>query len=153
MLILTPMSKKTFQDFSHESIARYAENITENVALNSGPIATASAIFKKILPAGQNTNGHKFYSICVGRISNVAGALWFHLDGNKETLFIYDIYISTTFQRSGLATATLKNIESYARKLGLKDIRLHVFSNNDPAKNLYLKAGFRFQESGMFKLL
>src|SRR5436853_5461178 len=102
MLILTPMSKKTFQDFSRESITRHSENIKENVALNFCPIEKASALFRNILPTGQNTKGHQFYSICVDRISNIAGELWFHIDDNIETLFIYDIYISTAFQRSGL---------------------------------------------------
>lgn len=55
---------------------------------------------------------------------------------------IHDLMVSKNFRGHGLSQLLLEKIEDKAKKTGCCKITLEVLSNNEVAKNSYLKFGF-----------
>jgi ribosomal protein S18 acetylase RimI-like enzyme len=94
-----------------------------------------------ILPSGQNTPDHYFYSVVYG--ATRIGSLWFAVRGKKNPkAFLYDISLEPEHQDKGFGRLTMLLLEDEARKLGLKRVGLHVFGHNQRARALYGKLGY-----------
>ena len=86
-----------------------------------------------------------------GEIFCVAAEVDGHLVANSEIVrgvgysrhvgFI-GIAIKKGFRSIGIGTEMMRELEEYARKIGLKVLTLSVFANNQHAINLYRKMGF-----------
>ena len=82
----------------------------------------------------------------IHRGRDVAGyvVLSFHFDHELggRTGIMTDLYIETAHRRQGLATATLRFLETQAAGMGLHAIELQVERGNIAAQKLYEKLGY-----------
>ena len=109
---------------------------------------------RNILADGRATAGHDFRT-ARNEAGESVGVLWFaRTDGpGPITAFIWDIAVHPAFRGRGYGRATLEALEPIARALGCEAIRLHVFGDNDVARNLYLSTGYIETDVSMVKRL
>lgn len=65
--------------------------------------------------------------------------------------FIMDILIFEKYQGRGYGKETMAALDDEVRKLGLKQISLHVFGHNERAFRLYQKMGYEVTDIQMTK--
>lgn len=70
-----------------------------------------------------------------------AGMAWFHLSNHLAQLEPFGLH--PTYQKQGLARPFLIHTLHQLRSLGIQEVRLGVWHNNQPAIQLYQKIGFR----------
>jgi diamine N-acetyltransferase len=59
--------------------------------------------------------------------------------------FIDELYIEPQYRRQGIGRRAMQFVEERAQGLGVKAIHLEVDQGNDPAAELYRRAGYRGQ--------
>lgn len=149
------MTAETWQVWRAASIKGYAEDkVRVGTWPAEGAEQRAAAEFLSILPEGQTTPGHDFRSV-LNEDGVIIGALWFAPDRGpgRSTIFIWDIGIDPAFRGHGYGRATLAALEPIARELGYSEIGLHVFGDNEVARNLYRSAGYAETDVSMVKRL
>lgn len=62
--------------------------------------------------------------------------------GYDRKLYLMDLAVRPDVRRQGIATALLKEVETYAIENDYRDIYLHVEVGNESARNLYIRNGF-----------
>ncbi len=155
MVTLEPLGAEAFEAWRRTTILGYAR---DNVRIGAWPAdgseARASVDLARILPAGRATPGHDFRSI-VNEDRLVVGVLWFAPNEapHRRAIFIWDLFISAGFRGRGYGRAALAALELIARALGYDEIELHVFGDNEVARNLYRSAGFVETNVSMVKRL
>ncbi|HLY13486.1 MAG TPA: GNAT family N-acetyltransferase [Candidatus Limnocylindrales bacterium] len=155
MVTLVPMSAAAWTTWRAATVSGYAQ---DNVRIGAWPAegaeARAAADLVRILPEGQATPGHSFRSV-VNDEGATVGSLWFapNAPSHRRAIFIWDIVIHPSFRGQGYGRATLDALEPIARSLGYTEIELHVFGDNDVARNLYRSAGFVETNVSMVKHL
>ena len=155
MISLEPMTPEAWELWRAESIKGYAQDkVRVGTWPAEGAEARAAAEFLSILPEGQATLGHDFRSV-TNEDGAIVGALWFAPDRGtgRSTIFIWDIEIDPAFRGHGYGRATLAALEPIARELGYSEIGLHVFGDNEIARNLYRSSGFVETDVSMVKRL
>jgi ribosomal protein S18 acetylase RimI-like enzyme len=143
--------------------ARYRETAVHAYAedkVRSGAWSEAEALersdgeFTALLPDGVLTPDHHVRSV-VDEGGDLVGALWFGpgSSGAGRTCFIYDFEVFTAYRGRGFGRAALEALEPIARELGYDVIALHVFGDNDVARNLYRSSGYVETDVSMRKTL
>jgi ribosomal protein S18 acetylase RimI-like enzyme len=84
------------------------------------------------------------FSIIQPTHSIPCGHLWFSIKDETEA-FIENLFIDFEYRSMGIGTQVLKNLESEIKKMGCETIRLHVFSHNQAAYQLYKKLGYEVE--------
>jgi ribosomal protein S18 acetylase RimI-like enzyme len=98
---------------------------------------------ERLLPEGLATPNNYVWSI--NRVSDRAsvGMLWIAaIEKPTPHSWIYNLEIDAPFRRHGYAEQAMIKLESEVRRLGLGQIRLHVFGHNSAARPLYEKPGY-----------
>jgi ribosomal protein S18 acetylase RimI-like enzyme len=155
MVTLKPMSAQTWAAWRIVAIANYAR---DNVRIGAWPAEgsddRAAGDLGRILPDGQATPGHDFRSI-VNEVGTIIGSLWFAPNdaAHRRAIFIWDIAIGAEFRGRGYGRAALEALEPIAESLGYTEIELHVFGDNEVARNLYRSAGYVETNVSMVKRL
>ncbi|RLL48339.1 GNAT family N-acetyltransferase [Oceanobacillus piezotolerans] len=150
-LRLEDMNLIEYQQYHRFSIRNYA-----NEQMKSGgwepqdAISRAEQVYNKLLPDGQNTRNHYLFTIRDG--SKEVGMIWL-AQRTAEKGFIYDINIWEENQGKGYGKQAMREIEVFAKKIGLKKIGLHVFGHNKRARVLYEKLGYIETNINMEKTL
>jgi ribosomal protein S18 acetylase RimI-like enzyme len=106
-----------------------------------------------LLPHGLATPGHRLYVVLEGHVS--VGHLWIaetSVDG-FASVFIYDIRLREDARGRGIGRRVMELAEAVARSLGARDLELHTFAHNAPARRLYESVGYRTTSLGMRKTL
>lgn len=155
MISLSPMSAETWNLWRAASIEGYAaDKVRVGTWPAEGAEARAAAEFLSILPEGQATPGHDFRSV-MNEDGAIVGSLWFAPDRGtgRSAIFIWDIVVDPAFRGRGYGRATLAALEPIARELGYSEIGLHVFGDNEVARNLYRSAGYAETDVSMVKRL
>jgi len=65
----------------------------------------------------------------------------------KSFPYISNLAIAPTYRRRGIALDLLRSCEAIAQQWGYHDLYLHVLENNQAARALYTKTGFRVCQS------
>ena len=155
MVTLEPIASDAWETWRRAAILGYArDNVRIGAWPAAGSEARATADLAKILPDGQATPGHDFRSI-MNEDRLVVGVLWFAPNEapHRRAIFIWDIVISVGFRGRGYGRAALEALEPIALELGYDEIELHVFGDNEVARNLYRSAGFVDTNVSMVKRL
>jgi GNAT superfamily N-acetyltransferase len=66
---------------------------------------------------------------------------------------IFLLYVEPAYRRQGIASALIKNVESWAKSQGYTQIGLQVFTTDRPAIALYEKLGYQMQSISMTREL
>lgn len=95
----------------------------------------------RFLPQGLYTEGAYLYSIVEEETGTQAGYIWFNVNRGRQgkEAFIYDFYIFEPYQRNGYGSGALALLDDEARSMGVTQIGLHVFGDNERALKLYQK--------------
>jgi len=144
VVTLEPMTQAAWERWLADAIRGYAADKVRVGAWPAGDAEARSArAFAELLPDGLDTPGHDLRSI-VNEAGEPVGVLWFapahDLSGNVA--FIYDLEVEPRFQGRGYGRAALAALEPLARDLGFESIGLHVFGDNEVARNLYRSSGY-----------
>ena len=85
----------------------------------------------------------------------VVGTLWFgpRHETDPGTCFIWDIEVLAEARGRGYGRAALVALEPIARDLGYSTIGLHVFADNEVARQLYRSSGYTETDVMMRKTL
>jgi ribosomal protein S18 acetylase RimI-like enzyme len=59
-----------------------------------------------------------------------------------QRAWVLSMWVAPAHRRTGLATTLMRSVESWAIGLGLRELRLHVTSNNQAAQIFYERCGF-----------
>ena len=144
MVTLEPMSLAAWEQWRAGAVRGYA---ADKVRVGTWPAEGAEERsereFASLLPEGLATPGHHLRSI-VNEAGEVVGVLWFgplHDDGSG-TCFIWDIEVHAEARGRGYGRAALAALEPIAREMGYDAIGLHVFGDNEVARNLYRSSGY-----------
>lgn len=85
-----------------------------------------------------NTNSYYIVAKLNTKVVGFAG-IWKSVDD----VHITDIVVKKDFRKNGIGSLLLQKLISVAKELKFKELTLEVNSNNEPAKKLYLKFGFK----------
>ena len=155
MVTLEPMSLEAWEQWRSAAVRGYA---ADKVRVGTWPAEGAEARsereFADLLPEGLATPGHELRSI-VNEAGEVVGTLWFgpHPEAGRGTCFIWDIEVLAEARGRGYGRAALVALEPIARGLGYDAIGLHVFGDNEVARNLYRSSGYVETDVTMRKTL
>jgi len=105
--------------------------------------------FNKLLPEGVKSKGNFIYSIFHDQ--QRVGMIWLAHPYKEDEGYIYDFNILDNYQGHGYGKEAMKEIEKIAKKLGMTKIELHVFGQNQVARNLYEKMGYEITNVIMAK--
>lgn len=146
MIFLKPMSSETFESFKKDSQTIYASNlaVAEEIPIEVA-LKYASEQFDKLVPNGMSTPGQLFFDVIETEFEKPVGFLWLGIQNRfgRKVMSINDINIVPPNRGKGLGKALMTLVEEEAQKVGARRIRLHVFSDNQVAKNLYLAMGYK----------
>jgi ribosomal protein S18 acetylase RimI-like enzyme len=108
--------------------------------------------FKELLPHGLESPNNFLFTLKNEEALNV-GFLWFAVKGTmgNQKAFIYDIVVEEQFRNKGYGRRALELLDLEAKKLGLKEIGLHVFEFNKTAIHLYESHGYQTTDRVMSK--
>ncbi len=138
-ITLRRMSDAEFDSFKESTMKSFAAgNVTAGNWDETGAESRATAMLEQLLPDGATTAGHRFYTIS-GEPGDI-GTLWIFTNG--ETAFLFDIMLDEKFRGMGLGHQTMGFLEKKLADEGIREIELHVFGHNTPARALYLKTGY-----------
>ncbi len=144
MFRLDPMDEATFLAWRETTKREYAaEKVKAGNYPEENAAELAEAEFAKLLPDGRHTAGHEIRSM-VNETGDKAGYAWFTIETRDvgRVVFIYDIAVHPAHRRHGYARLALAEIDAYAREHECLGVMLHVFGDNEPARNLYRSAGY-----------
>lgn len=147
------MTKDEFNHWAPRSRKGYAEDkrrangYTEAEANN-----IADADFLRLLPDGLATKDNYLFTM-KNEAGTSVGYLWFLVRGaeNNRKAFIADIVVEEEHRGQGFGRQAMKLCEDEVRKLGLKEIGLHVFGFNKTAISLYRSLGYETTDLVMAK--
>jgi ribosomal protein S18 acetylase RimI-like enzyme len=155
MVTLEPMTPEVWVRWRAGTIAGYArDQVRVGGWQAEGAEDRAAATLAVLLPDGQSTADHQFKSV-LNEDGVIVGALWFAPErgDGRRAIFIWDIVIARDFRGRGYGRATLAALEPIARAMGYDEISLHVFGDNQVARDLYRSAGYVETNVSMVKRL
>ncbi|AIQ55208.1 GNAT family N-acetyltransferase [Paenibacillus sp. FSL R7-0331] len=156
MIKLVRMDEPAFQFFLQQATRDYAE---DKVRIGAWDQETAMKLSQeemtRFLPQGLYTEGAYLYSIVEEETGTQAGYIWFNVNRGRQgkEAFIYDFYIFEPYQRNGYGSGALALLDDEARSMGVTQIGLHVFGDNERALKLYQKMGYGITDISMSKKL
>ncbi|MCK5131252.1 MAG: GNAT family N-acetyltransferase [Candidatus Sabulitectum sp.] len=148
MVELRRMNETEFTIFKDLTVKSFAAgNISAGNWSEEEAEARAGGMLGQLLPEGATTAGHRFYTI-TGQQGDI-GAVWIFVNG--DTAFLFDIMLDEEFRGMGYGCQTMYLLEKKLVEEGIREIELHVFGHNTPARALYLKTGYRETDVTMKK--
>ncbi|WP_437318794.1 N-acetyltransferase family protein [Sorangium sp. So ce385] len=151
---LRPLEVAELEAFVDLVVCSYAEQRASAVdARTEDEQRNARSQIEAFLPQGLATPDHHIYAVLEG--SAVVGHLWIGMtsaDGFRSA-FLYDIHLREDARGRGIGRRVMALAEEVARGLGARDIELHVFAQNAPARGLYESLGYRITSISMRKHL
>ncbi|GIO23287.1 GNAT family N-acetyltransferase [Oceanobacillus sp. J11TS1] len=123
---LEKMNADEYQHYLSYTVKHYAEEqIKSGNWEKQEAISKATAEHEKLLPNGEKTENNYLFTIRDGQ--QEVGMIWL-AQISAEKGFIYDINIWEGNRGKGYGKLAMEEIESAAKKIGLKKIGLHVFT-------------------------
>ena len=144
MFRLEPMDDATFRAWRSDTARAYAD---EKVKAGNWAAADAEELseqeFRRLLPQGRETPNQEIRSM-VNDAGERVGQTWFTIEDRDpgRVVFIYDIEVAPEHRRHGYGRLALAEIEAFASEHGCIGVMLHVFGNNEAARNLYRTEGY-----------
>ena len=153
MTSLRPLTSQEIAEYAGHLRTKYAAELREHLFLDEAAAnARADRTANDTFPDGRAAPGHWLFVVEDGEGTRV-GVLWLGdpVDGDPDTLWVYDIEIDPDHRGRGLGRDTMLLAEAEARRLGRSRIKLNVFARNAVARALYLSLGFEEMSVQMSK--
>ena len=147
---LKTMNQSEYESFMARSIPEYAKEKQRAEGLTAqAATALAKRTFEELLPHGLKSEDQYLY--CFTLSGQSVGELWLAKRG--DGCFIYELYLDESLRGQGLGKQLMGLIDSEAKRLDFKVIRLHVFGHNKIATKLYQSCGYEVTNLNMTKRL
>lgn len=152
MIHLRPMTEEEFAALKAAMYASYPEDRARAI----GGDATAEEIengrrqVDELMGEGVQSKAHHYWKM-VAPDAGAVGDLWVFVDEAKRRAFIYFIGTDAAYRGRGYGYQALEALEAEVRPLGVTQIALNVFGDNDVARRLYERAGYQTQAISMAK--
>ena len=148
------MRPEEFADYRKYFIKDYGQEIADNYGYKlEKALEMAKNAIERVLPKGTLTPGQEL--MCIEAPDNgnseLLGYLWYAVQENETTAFIFDFYIHETSRGRGHAKASIAEFEKKLATDGIYQIKLRVAHDNIRALNLYKSAGFAVTGYNMIK--
>jgi ribosomal protein S18 acetylase RimI-like enzyme len=157
MVELDRMTDAEFEVFVERAVPAYAVSKVRAGNWNADDaLQRAAGEFQALLPLGLGTADHHLYTVreAIGSAGRVVGSLWLaEVPGARRTAYVYDIFIDEAFRGRGLGEATMGAAEAESLRLGVDELKLHVFADNTQARALYEKLGYQVTNLNLSKRL
>ena len=154
---LRRMDEADYERFRETSISEYAQ---ANIDAGRWPVQAAlersREAYERLLPKGLKTPGQHLFNIHDDLQGVDVGVLWLAVTeqpGGLPSGYVYDVAIYPPHRRQGHARAAFVALETLGREMGLAEIGLHVFWNNEGAQALYRSLGYEPTGINMHKKL
>ena len=142
-LELRKMTEEDFVQCLGPMIENYAQDIARNLKRPINEVRIeAQEQLNRILPNGLSTDGHLIFNVVEATTGERIGHILVSLEKEKNRAFLYDILIEIPFRGRGFGRRSLHLIETKLRELGIRQLGLHVFGDNQTAINLYKSQGY-----------
>jgi ribosomal protein S18 acetylase RimI-like enzyme len=144
MFRLETMDEPTYQAWRAATTRDYAaEKVRAGNYPQAGALDLAEAAFARLLTNGRETDGQEIRSM-VNDAGEKVGYAWFTIENRDvgRVVFIYDLAVDPAHRRHGYARLALAEIDAYARDSECLGVMLHVFGDNEAARELYRSAGY-----------
>ncbi len=146
------MTQEEFSEYSKPQLEDYARAIVKNYRRPIDRVRIeARKQTKQLLKNGVSTRGHFLFNIIEKKTCRTIGHIWYHVEQDRKRAFLYYIEIHKPFRGKGYGRKTLRLLERRLRLVGVKQLGLHVFGDNQIAINLYKTHGFRIASLNMQK--
>lgn len=139
---LVPMDAATYDSYQARGAAEYAEAREKAGETREQAEAAARSQLAALLPAGQSTLDHHFFSGVVR--GERVGTLW--LGTERPMAFVYDVVVDEAQRRRGHGAGLMRAAALWSRDRGAHALGLNVFGYNHAAKDLYDRLGFHVVE-------
>ncbi len=151
MITLSKMTSSQFSTYLNSAVADYAKDkIEAGTWLKKEALSLAEKTFNSLLPEGIHTPNHYLFTISLDK--KIIGFIWLNfVPENQLNAFIYDFIVFDDYQGFGYGQETMREIEIIAKKLGAKQLSLHVFGHNQRALHVYEKVGFHITDYSLSK--
>ena len=144
MIRFEPMTEAQFDTFRKQSIPEYAaDSVRSGRWLEEEALEAARAEYDDLLPKGLATPDHYLCAVVDTAEDERVGYIWYAHDARRDRVRLYDIRIDEMYRGQGYGLEAMEHLEEEAEGLGAKRIRLHVFANNDAARALYERLGYK----------
>lgn len=156
MTQLIPMQAADFAEFFEFACQDYAR---QNIASGRWPAADALQRARdetaRLLPQGLHTTDQFFFDMRANNDGSKVGLIWLAIteQAGVRVAYIYNIYVKEEHRRQGHARRALLALDEIVCNMGLAQIGLHVFANNQQAQALYASLGYQVTGLNMQKRL
>ena len=140
---LRKMTDGEFETFYRWSVDHQAEEAMNGSVSPEEAIRAARAEIDEMLPDGIRTEGHDLMTIMVN--GQPVGYIWtlYEITDGRRQCFVCDFAVWEAQRRKGYGRAALSLAEANALAVGCQDVVLFVRQDNEGAKALYEKCGYR----------
>jgi ribosomal protein S18 acetylase RimI-like enzyme len=150
-------------ELSDAELATYAADLEASYAdemhrLGGYPLEEARERSRKsmaeLFPSGRPAEGSAVWR-AIDNAGEQVGVLWLAQRHESGSTFawIYDVEVVQSRRGQGHGRRLMEHAERLAREWGASTLRLNVFGDNEVARNLYRRQGFREQNVIMSKEL
>ncbi len=154
-MLLRRMSQREFEEYRTDAIALLAKAEAEAFELSlEETTEAAEKAFESLLPGRQcDIEDQYLYTILDGE--QRIGSLWFEAkrERPRPAAYLLDVIIDPPWRGRGYGRQAMLALEKEVRRLGLTEVSLNVFANNEIAARFYKKLGYRVVSSRMMKRL
>lgn len=146
------MREDEFSRLKGPMLEDYAKTIAKNFNRPISEVRNeAKKQGKRLLKDGMATRGHKFLNVIEGKSGATIGHIWLSVDKRKRRAFLYDILINEAYRGKGYGRETMQLLEGKLKSMGVSQLGLHVFAQNQVAINLYKRQGYYMASYNMQK--
>ena len=156
MVRLVPMTQAEFEAFLEWQVRALArERVQAGLWSEAESLPRSRKEQRFLLPDGLKSRSHHLYTIQESERGEAVGVLWFkaNLDSSRASGFILQLAIHEPFRRKGYARQAMLELEKVAREMGLQQLSLYVFTNNEAARVLCEHLGYGISSLNMQKEL
>jgi ribosomal protein S18 acetylase RimI-like enzyme len=144
------MSEKDFEEFLRKAIVTYADlNVKTGRWQREESLNLSRAEHKRLFPDGHKTRNNYLYNILGSNHNEIAGHIWYSINGSAA--FIFDIEIYEPYRKQGYAKEAIAAAEKRMVEMGAKTVSLQVRKDNANAQNLYLQLDYETVALNMTK--
>ena len=137
------MSQEEYFKYSVPQLESYAQDIARNFKRPIDEVRIeAKEQVNRVLKEGLSTQGHFLFNVIERKTGETVGHIWYNVERDKRHAFLYDILIHKLYRGKGYGRKTLQLLEAKLRDMGITQLGLHVFADNQGAINLYKKQDY-----------
>jgi ribosomal protein S18 acetylase RimI-like enzyme len=155
-VVLRPMTAEEFATYLPWAKGDYTVELMRNTGITEDQARRhADDAFDDLTADGVLTAGHRLLVAEDAASGARVGLLWLTVreDGDVPAMWIYDIFVEEPMRGRGYGRRLLELVEAEAHDAGVDRVELNVAGDNERARSLYGRVGYREMHRQMYKSL